>query len=256
MKHRHRGETPNHASELIGLAIPCLVAMAAIRDWFFNWGTTPWEELDFLPGDELAERITSTRAVTIKAPVEEVWKWLVQIGQDRAGFYSYDVLERLVLADIHNADRIVPEWQELKAGDTVRLASKRVYGDGPLLRVLAIEPNRYLVLEHWGAFILRRIDDYTTRMIFRSHTEKRSLPRRFADFLFFDPVHFVMERRMMLGIRERAEKHVVYGHETIAGGMDRQSGAGSFSNQSSTPCSRTTSPTTMSAGASSSASAT
>jgi uncharacterized protein YndB with AHSA1/START domain len=206
MKRRNKGEKPNLTTEVIGIAIPCLVAMAAVRDWLFNWGTTPDEEFDFLPGDELAERITSTRAVTINAPVEEVWKWLVQIGQDRAGFYSYDVLERLVLADIHNVDRIVPEWQELEAGDTVRLASKRVYGDVPLLRVLAIEPCRYLVLERWGAFILRRIDDHTTRMIFRSHAEERSLLRRFADFLFFDPVHFMMERRMMLGIKERAEK--------------------------------------------------
>ena len=62
------------------------------------------------------------------------------------------------------------------------------------------------MLERWGAFILGRIDDHTTRMIFRSHAEERSLLRRFADFLFFDPVHFLMKRRMMLGIKERAEK--------------------------------------------------
>ncbi|MGZ8830495.1 MAG: hypothetical protein ACXW2Q_08970 [Thermoanaerobaculia bacterium] len=208
MKRRNKGEKPNLTTELIGIAIPCLVAAAAVRDWFFNWGTTPDEEFDFLPGDELAERITSTRAVTINAPVEEVWKWL-----------------------------------------TVRLASKRVYGDGPLLRVLAIEPYRYLVLERWGAFILRRIDDHTTRMIFRSHAEERSLLRRFADFLFFDPVHFMMERRMMLGIKERAEKRVVYGSETIAGGMDEHSETGSLSNQFSTSCRRTTSPTASAGGA-------
>lgn len=229
MRHRNKGEKTNLTSELIGIAIPCLVAMTAVRDWFFNWGTTPDEEFGYLPGDELAERITSTRAVTINAPVEEVWKWLVQIGQDRAGFYSYDALERLALADIHNVDRIVPEWQKLKTGDTIRLASKRVYGDGPLLRVLAIEPNRYLVLERWGAFILRRIDDRSTRMIFRSHTEDRSLLRRCGDFLLFDPVHFMMERRMMLGIKERAERRVVHRQETIVGGMNEHSGTASLS---------------------------
>jgi hypothetical protein len=82
-----------------------------------------------------------------------------------------------------------------------------VYGDHPLLRVLAIEPNHYLVLEHWGAFVLRRIDSSTTRMLFRSHSQERSLLRMVADYLFFDPIHFVMERKMMLGIKERAEQH-------------------------------------------------
>jgi len=188
----------------MSLVTSWLVA-AALRRWYMRWGTTREEELGSLPGDEFAKRISSTRAITIHAPIEEVWRWLVQIGQDRAGFYSYDFLERLVLADIHNADVIVPAWQRLNTGDTVRLASKRVFGDGPLLRVLASEPNRFIVLDRWGAFILHRIDDYTTRMIFRTHSRQRSALRTFADFIFFEPLHFVMERKMMIGIKERAE---------------------------------------------------
>ncbi|MGZ4809118.1 MAG: hypothetical protein ACXV7D_07285 [Thermoanaerobaculia bacterium] len=203
---KRRTEHTSLTTHLTAAALTYLVLNASLREWFLNWGAEGDEAREALPGDEFAKRISSTRAITIHASVEDVWQWLVQIGQDRAGFYSYDGLERLVLADIHNADRIVPAWQQLEAGDTIRLASRLVYGDRPLLRVLAVEPNHYLVLEHWGAFVLRRIDASTTRMIFRTHTEERSLSRQLADFLFFDPLHFVMERKMMLGIKRRAEE--------------------------------------------------
>jgi hypothetical protein len=198
-----------NAGLVIGAAAAWAAATALVsRDWYLHWGATPEEERASLPGDEFAPRITSTRAVTIHAPVEQVWPWLVQIGQDRAGFYSYDLLERLALADIHNADRIVPEWQHLAAGDTVRLASKRIYGDVPLLRVLAIEPCQYLVLEHWGAFVLRPIDERTTRFLARTHADPRGLLGRVAELFVYDTVHFVMERKMMLGIKARAEAQV------------------------------------------------
>jgi hypothetical protein len=189
-----------------GALAACAALNTLARDCYLHWGATPEEQFTSLPGDEFASRISSTRAVTINAPVEKVWPWLVQIGQDRAGFYSYDLLEQLVLAGIHNVHEIVPEWQELAAGDTVRLASKRVYGDGPLLRVLAIEPNHFLVLEHWGAFVLQRIDERTTRFLIRTHGTERTTLGKAAEVLLLDFIHFVMERRMMLGIKARAEK--------------------------------------------------
>jgi hypothetical protein len=177
------------------------------REWYLHWGATPEERNAPLPGDEFATRISSTRAVTIHAPVGKVWPWLAQIGQDRAGFYSYDMLEQLALAGIHNGDEIVPEWQELAAGDTVRLASKRVYGDGPLLRVVAIEPEHYLVLDRWGAFVLRPIDDHTTRFLIRTHAQQqRTAFGRAAEVMLLDPIHFLMERKMLLGLKARAEK--------------------------------------------------
>lgn len=194
------------AGVFIGGVAAWTAANALARDWYLHWGATDDEKSASLPGDGFAPRITSTRAVTIHAPVENVWPWLVQIGQDRAGFYSYDALEQLVLADIHNADRIVPEWQQLAAGDTVRLASKRLYGDVPLLRVLALEPNHYLVLEHWGAFVLKPVDDHTTRFLARTHGDERTSFRKAAELLLLDPIHFVMERKMMLGIKARAER--------------------------------------------------
>lgn len=86
----------------------------------------------------------TTRGLTIDAPVDAVWPWLMQIGEDRAGFYSYDWLERAVGTTIHNAKRVHPEWQDLQVGDTVWLA--RRYGQVGRQVVAAVKPNAYLVL--------------------------------------------------------------------------------------------------------------
>jgi hypothetical protein len=196
-----------------GLGIAAAAALAAwagglflARTWHNRWGATEEETKKKLPGDELTKKWRSTRAINIHAPKEEVWRWLVQIGQDKAGFYSYTMLENLFLAGMRNSDQIVPEWQELKAGDYVRLASKHVYGDIPLLRVEAIEPDHYLVLEGWGAFVLEPIDEKTTRLLIRTHGDKL-LADPVSDFLFWEPAHFIMERGMMRGIRKRAERN-------------------------------------------------
>lgn len=78
-----------------------------VRPWHLHWGATDEEVRKRLPGDELAPHpaLESTRAVIIRAPAKEVWRWLVQLGQDRGGFYSYDFLENLAAADIHNVDQ-------------------------------------------------------------------------------------------------------------------------------------------------------
>jgi hypothetical protein len=180
-------------------------ALIALRPWHSRWGATDEEVAEQLPGDEFAPRgAVCNHAITIEAPVSEVWRWMVQIGQDRAGFYSYSWLESLFLADIHNADRIVPEWQQLKVGDFVRLASKRHYGDAPRCRVLALEPNHYLVLERWGAFVLRPVNENAARLIIRTH-KGDPLGGKLVNFFFWDLAHFIMERKMLLGIKQRAE---------------------------------------------------
>jgi hypothetical protein len=85
-----------------------------------NWGTTPEERTMTLPGDELiADASTVTRGITVDAPGDEVWRWLVQIGQDRGGWYTYDWLENLFALDIHSSDEIREEWQHLAVGDRV-----------------------------------------------------------------------------------------------------------------------------------------
>ena len=128
------------------------------------------------------------------------------MGQTRGGFYSYTWLENLVGCHMHNADEIVPEWQELNVGDKVWLHPK-----APPVEVAAIEPRRAIVLKGWGAFVLQPIDDKTTRLIIRSQGDYNpDLKNPILNFLLwrvvFEPAHFVMERKMLLGIKARAEK--------------------------------------------------
>jgi hypothetical protein len=169
-----------------------------------------------LPGDDLAgeSSVGSTRAVTIDAPAEDVWPWLVQIGYGRGGFYSYDWLENAFVGlfggtpGYRSAARILPEHQRVNLGDYIPAAPPDVMGgrlvDMARWKVLAVEPNRALVLEGWGAFVLARLNEGTTRLIVRSRGP--GVWGRFPHYLFWEPAHFVMERRMLLGIKARAER--------------------------------------------------
>lgn len=196
----------------VGLALAGAGAAAtyvwAIRPWHLRWGATDEEIEQPLPGDELSPhpKLRATHAITINAPAADVWPWLVQMGQDRGGFYSYTWLENLVGCDMHNADEVVSEWQELKVGDNVWLHPK-----APPTKVAAIEPGHAIVLKGWGAFVLKSIDEKTTRLIIRSQGDyEPDLKNPVLNFLLwrvvFEPAHFVMERKMLLGIKERAEK--------------------------------------------------
>jgi hypothetical protein len=178
-----------------------------IRPWHLSWGATDGETEMPLPGDELVEnpKLNSTHAITIQAPVSEVWPWLIQIGQNRGGFYSYAWLENLVGCQLRNAERVVPEWQDLKVGDVVWL-----HPEAPPLRVLEVEPERAIVLEKSWTFFLKPIDDKTTRLIIRGRGDfKPDLNNGLLNFLvwrgIFEPAHFIMERKMLLGIKERVE---------------------------------------------------
>src|SRR5262245_31305839 len=117
-----------------------------LRPWMYRWGADDDEVAAALPGDELvaASAPRTTRAITIDAPIADVWPWLAQIREDRGGFYSYSVLERAVGAHIHNANDVHPEWQHIRVGDSVWLA--RRYGEAARQVVAAVEPNRYLLL--------------------------------------------------------------------------------------------------------------
>jgi hypothetical protein len=204
---------------VLNATLAVLVAIAAagyhplLLPWMMTWGATANEVSLVLPGDELAPQPTfqSTRAITIAAPPERIWPWLVQIGQDRGGFYSYDWMENLVGAGIHNADRIVPAWQHHAKGDFVP-SLRADYARGRVRdiagwRIGWIETNRGLALTGWGSFVLLPIDDAHTRLVIRtrSTTAPGAFFSRFADLLFGRPLHFVMERRMLLGIQERVE---------------------------------------------------
>ena len=182
-----------------------------------------WEESRMaLTGDDLAPdcRYRATRAVSIDAPVEVVWQWLTQLGQDRGGFYSYSWLENLFFADMRNADQIIPEYQrERRVGDTIWLANPKRYGGRGRMVVAALESYRSMALvmpedaERLADGVPRAMDAglFTFVLARRSYSPHRrsrsgnysSLPQMLFDFLVFDPAHFVMERKMMLGIKER-----------------------------------------------------
>ena len=192
-----------------------------------RWGATDEEVHRPMPGDELIPHpmVETTHAITIQAPAREVWPWLVQMGQGRAGFYSYEWIESLMGLNISNADRILPEFQDLKVGDVVPLSP-----DGIGVPVAVLEPNRALVLggrfdaqtkgplaledkdahyETSWAFFLQPIASDSTRLIERFRMDWG--PETFGNALYFhgflEPGSFIMERKMLLGIKERVEAH-------------------------------------------------
>ncbi|HEX6229514.1 MAG TPA: hypothetical protein VFZ41_08670 [Solirubrobacterales bacterium] len=196
-------------------AAPALAAIAAVllayrfllRPWHLRWGASDGEAEAEMPGDGLIDdpTLVSTRAVTIDADPQEVWAWLVQLGQGRGGFYSYDWIENLIGLDIHSADRILDQHRELERGDRVALAP-----DGSGLDVERVEPGRLLVLREpsggWTWAFLLAPTDGGTRLIARNRWTTTGAPLSFRLYMaFIDPAAFVMERRMLLGIRTRVE---------------------------------------------------
>lgn len=212
---RTRETRPRKAA--IAVAAGGIIAASALsgRAHLLRWGATDDEIAARQPGDDLIgdANVTATRAVTIQTSPDIVWPWVAQLGQGRGGFYSYDSLENLLGFDIHSSDRVVPEWQQVEVGDEVRLAP--TVG----LKAVIVEPGRALVLQGrlpiarrppfdstW-AFILDEQADGTTRLLSR----ERYRYERWWAALVVEPTQaasFVMSRKMLLGIRDRAERSV------------------------------------------------
>ncbi len=206
---------PTLVEEGLGAAAIALTVLASplLRPWYSRWGATKSEINNSLPGDEFIPEpnMVNTRAITIAAPAKAVWPWLVQMGQGRGGLYSYERLENLVGCDMHNAERILPEYQELMVGDMVRLSK----GDeGPHFVVTAVYPNRAIILggdnppTSW-AFILEPLDENRTRLLIRYREDfEPTLGNIIMWRGFVDPIHFVMERKMLQGIKLRVEEAI------------------------------------------------
>jgi hypothetical protein len=172
-----------------------------------NWGATESEIRSNLPGDERVANpsYVSTRAVTIGATPGDIWPWLAQLGFRRGGLYSYDWLDRLFgYLDAPSAEEILPEYGSIRVGDTIPL------GRGPDWPVVEVVPERTLVVEPleaavtW-AFVLVPIDERSTRLVTRvRYRSEPTLTGRLVTAAM-GPAAFVMTRKMLLGIKRRAE---------------------------------------------------
>ena len=187
-------------------------ASTLLWPWYAHWNSSPAEVRAVLPGDEsmmmMPHDVAFQSAVTIHAPPDRVWSWLVQIGQDRGGFYSYDALENVFGLRVHSAERIDPAWQQLHEGDRVRAVPDGWFGSRNLgWTVWRLDEGRLLVLRYWGSFVLAPEGDGKTRLIARTPLgDPRDHVVRAGLGLVWEPLHFVMERKMLLGIKERAER--------------------------------------------------
>jgi len=196
--------------------------VAFIRPWHLRWGATDDEVSRTLLGDSLIEnpRLQATHAITVHAPPEAIWPWLVQMGQGRGGFYSYEGIERLLGLRPGNANQIIPNLQELHAADELPLAPNGaglpvdivvpyrtlvMHSDSPIPARVAVMQAGYYRRVTW-TFHLEPIDAENTRLIERWRADWDPTPMNTLVIrALLEPGAFIMERRMLLGIKARAE---------------------------------------------------
>jgi hypothetical protein len=196
------------------------LAMPFLRSARSHWGMTEAEAQRPFPGDQLVPETTWswTHAVEIDATPERAWRWVAQLGADRAGFYSYQWLENLAGCELRNADAVHPEW-ELRKGDTLVLHPKV-----PPLRIAEVERGRYFVAhapadslsraagKPWAAvswlFMLEPRPNGRCRLIsrYRMICSADLATRLTLGPTFVEPISFAMDRRLLLGIKDRVER--------------------------------------------------
>jgi hypothetical protein len=200
---------PLHRTADVLVALPRFLTAPLYRHWHLRWGATDAEVAAAMPGDELVPEpsFNATRAITIQAPPEQVWPWIVQIGTRRAGFYSYDLFDN---AARPSADHILPQFQHTHVGDWVPMSSK--VNQTTAFKVKAFEPNQWLL---WAkphstwAWKLTQLDGGRTRLVTRLKEQYpwRSSPGlALLTLILFELGDFPMMRKLLLGIRRRAER--------------------------------------------------
>src|SRR6266568_4626708 len=192
-----------------GLAVGLLAASYPLlwRDWCLTWGATPDEVASTLRGDEVlpAAEFVTTRAIAIGADPGQIWPWRVQMGSGRAGSYTYDWLENLFGLDMHSADVILPQFLDLQEGDEVPFGSVT-------MRVVALEPERLLATWvpewNWVRIFRLRPAGGVTRLVMRNRVGYRGASRavQLRHRMLTEPGGLVMERKMLRGIKARAER--------------------------------------------------
>lgn len=174
-----------------------------------TWDARPEEISRELPGDDMLANadIVATRAITIGAPPGDVWPWLVQMGSGRGGAYTYDWIENLFGLGMHSADEVLPQFQDLRVGDEFQLGPGR-----PKMRVAVLDPERVLTFQFedqtWVWIFALFPEGAVTRLVSRNRiaTPHASAATRLFNLLVMEPGSLVMERKMLRGIRERAER--------------------------------------------------
>ena len=190
---------------LAGLALGAILYRRWLRERLLSWGATGAEAAARLPGDELLEDAdgVSTRAVTIDAPPSAVWPWIAQMGPaPRGGAYTYDWIENLLGLGMHSVDRVLPEFQRPEPGDTIAYGKNR-------MRVASVDPECALAFRsadgNWvWAFVLEG-GEARTRLISRNRFRLPTVVARLGMGPMI-PASLLMERKMLRGIKERAER--------------------------------------------------
>lgn len=218
---------------IIGLAIGGVVLglmVYASRPWYLRLGATDAEIAAALPGDEIVTNpaVSHNSGITIQAPPERIYPWLVQLGAERGGYYSFMPIEGLLNCPINNADSIHPEWQNLKVGDEVKMCPGT--SGPPPYTVASLEPNRSVILGHkdpdgtWQEswqFVLSPIDDHSTRLLLRGRSALSG-----GIWAVIEPGAIFMEQGLLNGVKTRAEQittgksvtgKVLYGTTPVAG---------------------------------------
>jgi hypothetical protein len=196
---------PNLPRTLLGIVVIGVLYARLLRRHILTWGATDAEAAARLPGDELLEDAdgVATRAIEIEAPLAVVWPWIAQIGPaPRGGAYTYDWVENLLGLDMHSVDRVLPEFQQPQVGDTIGYGANR-------MRIERVEPEHVLAWRsedgNWvWAFVLEGSGG-STRLISRNRFRLPTLAARLG-MVPMEPASLVMERKMLLGIKERAER--------------------------------------------------
>jgi len=194
---------------LAGLAALAIIVMFALLPWMDRWGATDSEIAAPFAGDDKVPgpAVIYNRAVTIDATPEEIYPWIVQLGAERGGMYSYSWFETNILqCPLENADRVHEEWQNLAVGDKVKMCPGT--SGPPAFDVALLDPNRAVVLGHYEnnawldvwQFILMPQANGSTRLVLRSRDMKSGV-----FWTALRPGEFVMSRGMLLGIKARAE---------------------------------------------------
>lgn len=205
---------------LATLAAASVAYWFPLRRWFVRWGATAHELGRTMPGDALVVNptYTATLAVTVDAAPDDIWPWLMQLGYRRGGLYSYDWLDRVFgYLDAPSADRILPEFQRLSAGDVIPI------GRGGGFPVAAIDPPRSLVLGgtadgvawEWQ-FGLYPLNESRTRLVSRNSVRAPATCGTWFFMRLVEPAAFLMTRRMLIGLKRRAEARAAARRERSA----------------------------------------